>query len=163
MKQSELCVALDLSKGMVSRLCRAGMPTHSAQAAEEWRRQHLSIAHVKRGRTLQLQPADELVRAADQMLALAATALSTGNRTAFDALVPACRAALHAVPRAARDGVQLPFDVMTELCQPVVDIVRETEAEDPSLVHGPLSDAEAEAMGKLWYSVAAGKPFDLPE
>lgn len=41
MKQSELCEALKLSKGQVSKLVARGMPTDSAENAEAWRRRNL--------------------------------------------------------------------------------------------------------------------------
>lgn len=52
MKQSELCNALGLSKAQVSKLVARGMPTDSAEAAEDWRRRNLEpmmrIAHEGR-------------------------------------------------------------------------------------------------------------------
>lgn len=46
MKQSDLCKALGLSKGQVSKLVQRGMPTHSVEDAEAWRRRHLEPALV---------------------------------------------------------------------------------------------------------------------
>lgn len=41
MRQTELCEALGLSKGQVSKLVARGMPTDSVANAEAWRRRHL--------------------------------------------------------------------------------------------------------------------------
>ena len=41
MRQAELCEALGLSKGQVSKLVARGMPTESVEAAEAWRRRNL--------------------------------------------------------------------------------------------------------------------------
>ncbi len=41
MKQAELCEALGLSKGQVSKLVARGMPTDSVANAEAWRRRNL--------------------------------------------------------------------------------------------------------------------------
>ncbi|WP_133091808.1 hypothetical protein [Thauera propionica] len=52
MKQVELCEALGLSKGQVSKLVARGMPTDSVESAEDWRRRNLepmmAVAHVHR-------------------------------------------------------------------------------------------------------------------
>lgn len=41
MKQSELAAALGIDPGLVSRLKRRGMPVHSVEAAQQWRRQNV--------------------------------------------------------------------------------------------------------------------------
>lgn len=52
MKQNELCEALGLSKGQVSKLVARGMPTDTAEAAEDWRRRNLepmmTVSHQAR-------------------------------------------------------------------------------------------------------------------
>lgn len=52
MKQNELCEALGLSKGQVSKLVARGMPTDTVEAAEDWRRRNLepmmTVAHQAR-------------------------------------------------------------------------------------------------------------------
>lgn len=41
MKQSELAAALGIDPGLVSRLKRRGMPVHSVEAAQQWRRENV--------------------------------------------------------------------------------------------------------------------------
>ena len=46
MKQIELCEALGLSKGQISKLVARGMPTSSLEAAKAWRRANLDPGRV---------------------------------------------------------------------------------------------------------------------
>ena len=162
--RKDLARGLDISEVMVSRLVARGMPEGSVADAERWRRQHLNIARTKRGRRVQMRPDGELVAAAMQMLELAGQALDDGNGAAFDALVPACRAALSAVPEHARAAVRLRFDVLDRLCAPLPEMLREALAEDAAAgePEPPMSEAAAVTMGRFWYAIAAGERAEVP-
>jgi hypothetical protein len=161
--RKELAHGLDISEPMVSRLVARGMPDSSVEAAERWRSQHLNIARVKRDRRVELRPAAELVAAAGQAIALAGQALDIGNVDAFDALEPAVRAALSAVPKHARALVCVRLDVMERLVAPVLELLRYAIANDPDPPETgrALTDAEADTMGLYWYALAAGERAEL--
>lgn len=76
MKQSELCKALGLSKGQVSKLVSRGMPTETVESAEAWRRKKLEpmmvVAHqvkkVRAGMLSENDPANPLANPIDAIL-----------------------------------------------------------------------------------------------
>lgn|SRR5574337_131268 len=47
MKKQDLAALLGISPSMVSRLSKQGMPTHSLEAAQQWRERYLDMARVK--------------------------------------------------------------------------------------------------------------------
>lgn len=70
------------------------------------------------------------------------------------ALVPALRAALHAVPDAERPGLALPVQVFRLLAADVLALV---QAEAPASEPGVLSEADAQWLGQFWFACAAGE------
>jgi len=50
MKTVELAELLGISRQMVNKLKRAGMPTRSLEAAQQWRQKHLNPIMTKPGR-----------------------------------------------------------------------------------------------------------------
>lgn len=50
MKSKELAYALGISAAMVSKLAKRGMPTHSIEEAEKWRKKNLDPTRTKQNR-----------------------------------------------------------------------------------------------------------------
>jgi len=156
------------------------MPVDSLEAAQQWRTQHLDPARKKGARLdahyqpsrpaqrPQPAPASDTVAQASRLMETAESALSAGQ--CIDALVPALRAALRAVPvpeRASVDLVGLP--VMRVLLAHVLDVLPDP-ATNPSNDDGTpfyvggeaVTNEDASFAGAVWYEIAAGElVFDL--
>ena len=91
------------------------------------------------------------------LLGIAAAALEAGQTIA--AMVPTLRAAMHAVPDHERSNAMLlPMEVMDVLTADVAAIVAKFDSADEGLATGePMSDDEAEEMGRFWDRVSAGE------
>lgn len=104
MTKQELAAMLGISGAMVSKLAKRGMPTHSVDAAQRWRRRHLEPSRVKGVRHERpRRPAVDPVAHAAALGLLAA-----GDFPQHEA---ALRAALRAVPEDQQDAVALPVEV----------------------------------------------------
>ena len=174
--QTDLARMLGIAKSAVSAQVRRGMPTTSLEAAQAWRREHIDPARKKGSRLdryyrpRQQLPAPE-TDALAQVITLMATASDALTRgQGIEAMVPALRGALAAVPPELRDDFgTLPMPVMRVLLRHVLDVLpaRESnptdEAGNPFYIDGTtLSDEDAKAAGAIWYEIAAGElVFDL--
>ena len=168
--QAAIAKALGLAKSRVTAMKKQGMPVHSVDAARAWRREHVAPimrTALRAARTRNLhsdvpKPATPTcavdyvaaMRHAAALGDLAAVAIVSGT---FDAIEPALRVALAAIPpehRAKLPG--LPFTVWDALCAEVLALV-EPEPGGPDGTAPPMSDDEANWMGAFWYRVAAGE------
>ena len=176
--QAAIARALGLAKSRVTAMKKQGMPVHSIEAAQEWRRRHVApiVRNTRRAAPTRvpvgypselaampgpLQPflrlayiPEAAVKHAAALGELAAVAIDNGT---FDAIEPALRLALSAVPKSHRSMLPgLPFKVWDALCADVLAVcgVDLKDSEDTP----PLQEqAEVEFMGDFWYQVAAGE------
>lgn len=170
--QADIGRALGLSRQAVSKLAKAGMPTHSIAAAHEWRCRKLHPARIKRGPVPYADEAriNEAVARAFRLMTLAGDALQEDPEGAFPALVPELRRAMAAVPEAGRDRVPLDFAVMDELTREVCELIEHCQAQDRAqaaagtsnaapdeATPGALAEDDAAAMGAFWYEIACGE------
>ena len=162
--QAAIGRALGLSPASVSKCKGMGMPVHSVEAARAWREHNIApTVHklsMRDAMTRQRPRPMQRTGAVPHMLALlgiAAAALESGQ--SIEAMVPTLRAAMHAVPEHERDAaMQLPSEVMDVLTADVAAVVAEFESDDQGPVTDePMTDDEAEEMGRFWYQVAAGE------
>lgn len=155
--QSEIAKALSLSQASIVKYKRRGMPMDSVGAAAAWHRTHVKITAHRLPQPAAPAPAPidtgpAALRVAG-LLDLAANALGSGHD--IEALTPALRQALRAVPAADRAAILLPFEVMDVLTADVyAALTPHPFADDPGAA---MSDDEANEMGRFWYSVAAGE------
>ena len=178
--QNHLAELLGISKGAASIQAGRGMPTHSLEAAQAWRKAHLNPARVKGTRfdqyrkPKQRQPVQPLPASeptgpepawfeiASAVLELAAVVLRSGQ--SIEAMVPTLRAALACVPVHERDALPLPLDVMRVLVADVLALLPPKEGNllnddgSPVWYQGKdMPDDEAAEMNVFWYRVAAGE------
>lgn len=166
-QQSQAAIgrALGISPASMTKYKNMGMPVHSVDAAHAWRQDNIKpTMHGRSQALLKIQtPSFRPSGAVENALALldiAATALVAGH--GIGSMVPALRAALHAVPERERDGTMLlPVNVMDVLVADVVVLL--PKAADPCPDGGQpidsdnMDDEEAAYMGRFWYEVAAGE------
>lgn len=169
MQLKDLAEALDISPSMVSQLKKRGMPVDSVDAAERWRRRHLTFARTKGNRAGTERPAqaegaigksvpcgrvsDTLVDRATAAALARVRALGLLGKDAlagdtFEVLRPMLQHAMAAVPPAAREHVQLPLEVWDALtaCIPA----------GGGSGAGDGVDLSEEFMGEFWYQIAIG-------
>lgn len=175
MQQKDLAHALGLSESAVCRLIARGMPKHDAAAAAQWRTFNVRPRMNPRAAPAampQHRDGAELMQQVEQLAHLAATALQLGQ---FEIVEPGLRAAIRALPdtlrarimveRPARPGeaadpydplaVAIPIEVFEALIGRVRAVcVAEQQRLEPA---EPMSDADAEWLGRFWLSVAAGE------
>jgi hypothetical protein len=187
MTQSELAAALGVNPSIVSRLRQRGMPTHSLEAAQAWRRRNVAPYHKSHSSPgvrpvlaagangTELATVDELERllrksalmtgeAALQVvraLADSAADLLAAGRP-LGAIEPALRVAMASVPHDLRDRTQVQIEVLGVLCADVVKAMEASfstaaEREADRETFRAGGDAMAAEMGRFWYSVAAGE------
>lgn len=149
--QQQLAAALGVHASVVTRDKGRGMPVDSIEAARAWRLQHVR----PRGSDNAARNSAALLAELDSLWPLARAALEAGK---FEVIRPALQSALRAVPAEARPHVHVDLEVMTELCSGFIGLMREA-APDLAPARGRLSDAEADAMARVWYCIAAGEPF----
>lgn len=171
--QTEIAAELGLSKAALSKLKKAGMPVHSADAARAWRAAHL---HPGRVRDDPGPSPRTLIERASALIPLACQALEAGR---FDLVAGELRRAMRAVPVSHRAAVSIPLELWEALigAATVADI-REGAAKHaaataqtptPAGVHDPQDaidgDAhmsDAECGGNFLYSLACGETRLLP-
>ena len=150
--QAALADALGMTGAAVSKFKGRGMPVDSVAAAQAWRATHvrlrISANPVRRC-------ADEIAEV-HALWPVARSALHAGR---LEAALPALRAALRAVPEDARHLVELDAEVMGALCAPFAEMLRSHMT--PEERAAPMPDADIEAMGRVWYCVAAGERFPV--
>lgn len=172
---ADLARQLGVSPAVVCRLKKRGMPTGSVQAAKAWREANLSPARRRDPDSSQGRLRAGIVqdgRAAAQRVAeLVPAAQSAAAAGLFHCVADEVRAALRAVPAAARAGVELPLPVWEALVSPVLEAVREhlpgvrmggdAAAPTPEGAAAPaaMGDDEAASVGGFWYAVAAREPL----
>ena len=174
--QTDLANMLGIAKSAVSAQVRRGMPVTTLEAAQAWRKDHIDPARKKGARLDRYyQPRQALpsprADAQAQVISLMTTASDALARgQGIEAMVPALRDALAAVPPELRDDLgTLPMPVMRVLLRHVLDVLpaREKnptdEAGNPFYIDGTtLTDEDARAAGAIWYEIAAGElVFDL--
>lgn len=160
--QAEIGRALGLSPASMTKCKAMGMPTDSVQAVRAWRNANIKpTAHkMATKRTTRPAPPPQPSGAIPHALALldiAAAALEAGQSIA--AMVPTLRAALHAVPEHERVGTMLlPLNVMMVLVADMVNAMAVWDKED-GRTHSsePMTDEDADFVGRWWYEVAAGE------
>lgn len=150
--QTELARALGVDAAVISRDRRRGMPVDSVEAARAWRAQHIRPRMPRMPLARGESAASAACAAALALAEHAGELLARGE--SVTGLVPALRAALHAVPDAERAGLALPLPVFRLLTCDVLALVPTESASDAA---GELDSDEAEWMGAFWYSVAAGE------
>lgn len=178
--QNHLAELLGISKGAASIQAGRGMPMHSLEAAQAWRKAHLDPARVKGTRfdqyrkpkprqQVQPLPAPEptepepaWLEIASAVLELAAVVLRSGQN--IKAMVPTLRAALACVSVHERAALPLPLDVIKVLVADVLAMVPPKEGNPlnydgtPVWCNGKdMPDDEAAEMSVFWYQVAAGE------
>jgi len=160
--QNAIARALGISAAAVTKCKKQGMPVDSIEAAARWRADNLNPCQTK-GNCFDARlaaPSGALEHAL-ALLAVADAALGAGQ--SVDALVPVLRAALHCVPEHERDpDMVLPSAVLELLIADVLALLPPRGALNddgsPAWRDGStMSDAEAGAMGRFWYEVAAGE------
>ena len=167
--QAAIGRALGLSPASMTKCKHLGMPVHSLEAARTWREhniaptmhKYLKPSPMTQPRPKARQPSGALPHAL-ALLGIAAAALEAGQ--SITPMVPTLRAAMHAVPECERDATMLlPFEVMDVLTAEVVSALPPRDAlnDDGSPAwHGednPMTDDEADEMGRFWYQAAAGE------
>ena len=175
--KTHLAKLLGIAKSAVSAQAGRGMPVHSLEAAQAWRKENIDPGRKKGSRLdkfyqphqRQPQPAPqpEAVAYANDLMEAADTALDAGQR--IDDLMPGLRAALRAVPVPRRESVDLYLPVMKVLLKDVLDVLPDpaknpTDADGtPFYLNGvTMTDEEAQFVGAIWYEIAAGElVFDL--
>jgi len=177
--RTHLAELLGIAKSAVTAQAARGMPTYSLEAAQEWRRRNIDPARVKGNRmdahyqprqpVRPVHPAPQPAAPEPDWFALAAlsldlAALVLDGGQSIDALIPSLRAALHCVPEHERAALPLPVSVMDVLVKHVSDALPSPETNPLNddgtpfyLGDSTMSDADAQEMGRFWYSVAAGE------
>jgi hypothetical protein len=179
--QNHLAELLGIAPSTCCLQVKRGMPTHSVAAAQAWRESHLDPSrrkglkydknyvppHLRQPRpgAAARQEATPDASAAEASALMDAAAALLHQRGDLDGLAPTLRAALRAVPAAARAEVGLNLPVMQMLAGHVLQQLPERSA-NPLCSDGspiwqpenlPLSDDEAAEVGRFWYAVAAGE------
>jgi hypothetical protein len=145
--QSEIARELGITKAALSKLKRAGMPVHSADAARAWR---LANLHPGRVRPDPGPSPRTLVERLHALWPLALAALDAGR---FHLVADEVRSALHAVPESHRDLVLVEPSVMDALLGP--EVIAELRGDgEPS---SASSADELAGVGSLLYALACGE------
>ena len=158
--QAAIGRALGLSPASMTKGKAMGMPTDSVESVRAWRKANIKpTAHAMMARRRPAPP-PQLSGALPHALALldiAAAAIEVGQSIA--AMVPTLRAAMHAVPEHERNSTMLlPLNVMNVLVADMVNAMAAWDKED-GRTHSsePMSDEDADFVGRWWYEVAAGE------
>lgn len=156
--QAAIGRALGLSPASVSKLKGQGMPTDSVQNARAWRERNIrptaNAPEMRRTAPQADRAHTGAVENVQAWMRMAAAALSNGQSIA--SMLPTIRAEMARVPAHQRDAVLVDPDVMDLLTAAVAHQLpgsSESEGDDDS----PMSDDQAQEMGRFWYQVAAGE------
>ena len=152
--QVALAMALGMSEAAITKFKSRGMPVDSVAAARAW---HVANVRIRISTNPARLYADEIA-AVHALWAVARAAMDAGQP---GVVLPALQAAMRAVPEEVRHLVELDFDVMSALCAPYADLLRETAGQVSTAAPGqtPMSDDDADLMGRFWYAAAAGEPI----
>ena len=151
--QADIARALGLSPAAVSNFKRRGMPVDSIDEARSWHRFHVRPR-------ISMQPARLYEPELSALRTLWPVALAALHAGRLDVVRPALEQALRDVPEEARHLAMCEFEVMNALCAGFIEVLRPSAAEGESPT-APMTDSDAEAMGRMWYCVAAGEQFPL--
>ena len=135
--QNHLAELLGISKGAASKQAGRGMPTHTLEAAQAWRKAHLNPASVKGSRFdkhYKPSPSRKLLAAPVQTapepdwFSLAAAVLDVADELlqahqSIDCIIPKLRAALACVPVSERPSLPLPLNVIEVLVADVMALL----------------------------------------
>ncbi len=161
MTLTELARGLHISKGQASKLAARGMPTSSIDDAATWRRENLDPAWAKSLGANRVEPI-HLRKPADDALSLVTRlALAAQKDLGTPQLNPhlsGLRQALRAVPFDRRDRVAMPVEIWDALCADVSAAIAQSEAQwwTPKPQTEVAADDD-DALGRFWFSVAAGE------
>lgn len=167
LSQTELGRALGISQPMVSKLASQGMPTHSVEAAQQWRVQYLNPFRTKRAKRelwntcVQITPPTGASAAGAAGAAAAQTAASLAQHLgelleagkSVSELLPAMRQALRAVPFEHRDEVPMAAALWRLLLAEHLEEL--TLPDSPGTP--PMAEVEKEVTGWICYRLAAGE------
>jgi hypothetical protein len=164
--QASIGRALGLSRSLIHRYVGMGMPTTSIDAARAWHRECIkptahSLIKPENARRSEVPATHASVVHACALMAHAADALATGQ--AITVMVPALRAALHAVPLRERAAMLLHSAVMDVLISQVAALLPPRGAlnDDASpawhSADHPMTVHDADELGRFWFKVAAGE------
>ena len=155
--RAALARGLGLSRSLMTRYGKRGMPLHSVEAAQAWRRQHLNIA----ARKPEPKPdgeASALLHRVTAWGALAEQALRSGN---FDLIADDLREAMRRVPRDRRADVELPVEVWRALLAHIWAIFGPDEPAAPLATQAQL-DEIAPLLYQLSCDEAILRDGDMP-
>jgi len=153
LSQAAIGRAMNLSASAMTKLKKQGMPMHSLEAALAWRVRHVRL-RMSSSAPHASSAAEHLARLT-RMWPIGRAALEAG---AFDIVADELRAALAAVPAAARPSVQVDPAVMDALL-----LDRAGLAPPPSVprdaARSACADACPDEAAAAWYAIAAGEPI----
>lgn len=117
--QAAIARAIGVAKSRITALKAQGMPVHSIEAAQAWRRTHLNPARTKPPPRPPSHPAPSpAVLTAQTLMEAAGLVLAAGG--SIEPLIPGLRRAMRAVPPHQRDDVELNPEVMRVLLAPLL-------------------------------------------
>lgn len=162
--QAAIARAIGVAKSRITALKAQGMPVHSIEAAQAWRRTHLNPARTKPPPRPPAHPAPSpAVLTAQTLMEAAGLVLAAGG--SIEPLIPGLRRALRAVPPHQRDYVELNPEVMRVLLAPLLTLIDREKAASPDTIEPPPEDDEAKAEAGSWlYAIACGEvKFNQPD
>lgn len=164
--QADIGRALGLARSLIHRYVGMGMPTSSIAAARAWHQDCIKLTthgltKPDKASRREVTPTHASVVHASALMAAVSLVLATGNDIAV--MVPALREALRKVPARERGAMQLHSEVMAVLVAEVIALLP-----SPGALNGdgspawhseehPMTDADADEMGRFWFAVAAGE------
>jgi hypothetical protein len=159
--QASIGRALGLSRSLIHRYVGMGMPTTSIAAARAWHQDSIrptahGLNEPDKAHRRERTPTPASVVQASALMAHAADALATGQD--ITVMVPALRAALRAVPARERAAMLLQSEVMDVLTADAFAVVHQCDSSEQNTDNNePMTEAEAEELGRFWFKVAAGE------
>ncbi len=161
--QAAIARAIGVAKSRITALKAQGMPVHSIEAAQAWRRTHLNPARTKPPPRPPAHPAPSpAVLTAQTLMEAAGLVLAAGG--SIEPLIPGLRRALRAVPPHQRDDVELNTEVMRVLLAPLLELIDSEKAASPDPEPPPEGDEAKAEAGSWLYAIACGEiKFNPPD
>lgn len=151
--QAALARELGISPAAITKLKGQGMPTHSADAARQWR-----AARLHPGR-MRADPGPSVATLLQRVHDLADLAMRSAAVGRFDVVAGELRAAMRAVPAEARGQIVLSFDLWRQLVGPhacaVLDLGAQFDAPDDDTA--AMGSDDAAEVGATVYALACGE------
>jgi hypothetical protein len=151
--QAAVARELGISPAAITKLKAQGMPTHSADAARQWR-----AARLHPGR-MRADPGPSVATLLQRVRDLADLAMRSAAVGRFDVVAGELRAAMRAVPTEARGQLVLSFDLWRQLIGPhacaVLDLGAQFDA--PADDTAAMGSDDADEVGTIVYMLAAGE------